>query len=95
MGFLDNFGKSKNKGIPQNATFRLTQEGREKLQMSLGDPKSQVMAALEARGSSADLDEITGASGLSRGQVEHLLKVLLRNGYVQYATSHMSGEEME
>ena len=81
------FGK-KPKTIPANATFRLTQEGREKLQEFGGDPKSQVLMALETRGTS-DLDEISQASGLSRGQVERLIPVLVRGSYIQYVSSAM------
>jgi len=72
-----------NKGIPPHATFRLTQEGREKLLEFQGDPKSQILAALESRGTS-DLDEISTASGLRRGQVEKYLPALVRGGYIQY-----------
>lgn len=75
------FGR-KSKGIPPNATFRLTQEGREKLQQFAGDPKSQILLTLETRGTS-DLEEISQASGMSRGQVERFIPVLMRGGYIQ------------
>jgi len=89
MGFF--FGR-KSKGIPSNATFRLTQEGREKLQDFTGDPKSQILMALETRGTS-DIDEISQSSGMNRGQVERFIKVLMRGGYIQYvsATSVANG----
>tara|TARA_Y100000310_G_scaffold166912_2_gene166632 strand:+ start:9523 stop:9789 length:267 start_codon:yes stop_codon:yes gene_type:complete len=85
------FGK-KTRGIPQNATFRLTQEGREKLQEFSGDPKSQILVALETRGSS-DIDEISNASGLSRGQVERFIPALTKGGYIQYISSTSEGLE--
>ena len=90
MGFL--FGKKRGKGIPQNATFRLTQEGREKLQEFTGDPKSQILVALETRGTS-DLEEIAQASSLSRGQVEKFVPSLVRGGYIQYVSASSIEEE--
>lgn len=85
------FGKHKKK-IPPNAAFRLTQEGREKLQEFNGDPKSQILTALETGGTS-DVDEIANRSGLSRGQVERFVPVLIRGGYIQYISSNMGEEE--
>jgi DNA-binding MarR family transcriptional regulator len=85
MGFF--FGRNKNKAtIPPNATFRLTQTGQEKLQEFSGDPKSRILVALETRGTS-DLEEISNASGLSRGQVERLVPAMVRGGYIQYVSS--------
>ena len=79
--------------IPPNATFRLTQEGREKLQEFGGDPKSKLLVALETRGTS-DIDEMSQASGLSKGQTERLIPVLVRGGYIQYINaSSMSDVE--
>ncbi len=91
MSILDRL-HHKGKIIPTNASFRLTQEGREKLQEFAGDPKSRVLVALETRGTS-DIDEISQASGLSRGQVERLIPTLVRGGYVQYISSAMGGED--
>ena len=93
MSILDRITKGgRGKNIPANATFRLTQEGREKLQEFGGDPKSRVLVALETRGTS-DIDDITNASGLSRGQVEKLVPALVRGGYVQYVSAAMMGED--
>ncbi len=94
MGFLDSMmrsGKNKNKSIPSTATFRLTEQGREKLQEFSGDPKSQILVALETRGTS-DVNEISQASGISRGKVERLITVLVRGGYVQYVSAVQEGE---
>lgn len=91
MSVLDKFHR-KGRNIPVNASFRLTQEGREKLQEFAGDPKSRVLVALETRGTS-DIEEISQASGLSRGQVERLVPTLVRGGYVQYISSAMTGED--
>ncbi|MBU2249380.1 MAG: helix-turn-helix domain-containing protein [Gammaproteobacteria bacterium] len=88
MGFFD---RRKPRRIPTGATFRLTQEGREKLQEFGGDPKSNILMALETRGTS-DLDEICSASGLSRGQVERLLPTMIRGGYIVYVSA-ASGDE--
>lgn len=86
--------RKKAKNIPPNATFRLTQEGRDKLQEFGGDPKSQVLVALETRGTS-DIDEISQASGLSRGQVERLIPAMVNGGYIAYisAASESMGAE--
>ena len=78
------FFKRKQKTIPPNATFRLTQEGKEKLQEFGGDPKSRVLMALETAQSSCDIDEISHGSGLSIGQLERLLPQMVRAGYIQY-----------
>jgi len=91
MSILDRLRRG-GKNIPLNASFRLTQEGREKLQEFGGDPKSRVLVALETRGTS-DIDEMSQASGLSRGQVERLVPALVRAGYIQYISSSMSGED--
>ena len=82
MGFF-NRGK---KSIPPNATFRLTQEGREKLQEFGGDPRSRILTALETQGTS-DIDEMSQASGVSRGKVEKLVPKMLRGGYIQYVSA--------
>tara|TARA_Y100000310_G_scaffold225618_1_gene227623 strand:- start:2392 stop:2667 length:276 start_codon:yes stop_codon:yes gene_type:complete len=89
MSFL--FNRGKGRGIPRSATFRLTQEGREKLQEFSGDPKSKILMALETRGTS-DLDEISEASGMSRGQIERFIKPLVAGQYIQYVSSSMSTE---
>ena len=86
------FGRGKGKNIPKNATFRLTQEGREKLQEFSGDSKSQILVALETHGSS-DVDEISSSSGLSRGQVERFIPVLVKGGYIQYISSAGMGSD--
>ena len=91
MGFL--FGREKGRGIPSNATFSLTQEGRKKLQEFNGDPKSQILMALETNGTS-DIKEIASASGLSRGNVERYIKALTSGGYIQYVSS-ASGSDVE
>ena len=85
------FGRGKRK-IPPNASFRLTQEGREKLQDFTGDPKSQVLVALETQGTS-DIDELSRSSGLGRGQVERLIPGLIRGGYIQYMSAGMGADE--
>jgi Fic family protein len=83
MSVLDRFGLGKSI-LPANATFRLTQEGREKLQSYTGTPQARILAALETCGTS-DRDEIANASGLSRGSVERNILALLQKGYIQRA----------
>ena len=93
MSILDRFSqRNKSKTIPANATFRLTQEGREKLQEFGGDTKSRILVALETRGTS-DVDEISASSGLSKGQVERMVPQLVRGGYIQYITRNDVAED--
>ena len=89
MGFF--FGRGKGKGIPANATFRITQEGREKLQEFSGDSKSQILMTLETRGTS-DIKEIADASRLSMGKVEREIKLLSAGGYIQYVSAQTGAE---
>lgn len=89
MSVLDRFfGKSV---LPKNAAFRLTQEGREKLQTYTGTPQARILAALETCGTS-DRDEISSASGMGRGQVERNLLVLIQKGYVQRVGANVHSE---
>ena len=81
MSVLDRFGMGKSV-LPKNATYRLTQEGREKLQSYTGTPQSRILAALETCGTS-DRDEIASAAGMGRGLVERNVLALLQKGYVQ------------
>ena len=87
------FGR-RSKRIPANATFTLTQKGRDKVQEFGGDPKSLILTALETRGSS-DLDEISQASGVSKGQIERLIPGMARGGYVQYISANTESIPME
>jgi len=82
MSVLDRFGLGKGNVLPKNATFRLTQEGREKLQSYTGTPQARILAALETQGTS-DRNELASASGMSRGSVERNVLTLLQKGYVQ------------
>ena len=80
MTFL--FGRGEKRRIPPNATFRITQEGSAKLQEFSGDVNSQILMALETRGTS-NIGELCGASGLSRGQVERAIPGLIQGGYIR------------
>ena len=82
MSVLDRFGIGGKAILPKNSTYRLTQEGREKLQSYAGTPQARILAALETCGTS-DRDEIANSAGMSRGQVERNVLVLLQKGYVQ------------
>jgi transcription initiation factor IIE alpha subunit len=85
--------KKKSRKIPPNATFRITQEGSQKLQEFTGDDKSQILMALETGGTS-DVDEIAQKSGIGKGRVERLIPVLARGGYIQYV-GPQSGDDVE
>lgn len=94
MSILDRLtGRNRSKIIPPNASFRLTQEGREKLQEFGGDPKSRVLVALETEGTS-NIEEISQTSGLSKGQVERIVPALIRGGYIQYISVGMREEDI-
>ena len=77
-GQIDKF-RRRGKVMPPSATFRLTELGRDKLQEFSGDPKSRILVALETRGTS-DVKEVCEASGVSRGQAERLIPVLIKGG---------------
>ena len=83
MSFLDKITGNKSRGIPASATFRITQEGREKLQDFSGDPKSRILMSLETGGSST-VEEMAARSGLGKGQVERMLPILVQGDYVQF-----------
>lgn len=72
--------------VPLNATFRLTQEGREKLTDFGGDPKSRILSALEQRGT-CNVNEISQVSGLNRGAIERTIPPMIRGGYIQYVNA--------
>ena len=90
MSVLERFGIGGKNVLPKNATFRLTQEGREKLQSYAGTPQSRILAALETCGTS-DRDEIASAAGMSHGSVEKNIVALLQKGYVQRVGGSGSG----
>jgi len=77
------FDRGNRKRIPPNATFQISQNGRDKLQEFSGDATSQILMALETRGT-LDIDEISQNSGLSKGKVERLIPILAQKQYVQY-----------
>lgn len=89
MSVLDRFRRGK--GVPANASFRLTQMGNERLQEFRGDAKSRVLVALETEGTST-VGEIASSSGLSRGQVERLVPGLIRGGFVKYVSGSVVEE---
>lgn len=67
--------------IPQSAVFHLTPLGRQKAEEYGGDPRSRVLVALETNGAS-NVEEIANYAHLRKGQVERILPVLMRGGYV-------------
>ena len=91
MSVLNRFGLSKGSVLPRNATFRLTQEGMEKLQTYTGTPQARILVALQTCGTS-DRDELASATGMSRGSIERNVLVLLQKGYVQRVGSGGFGE---
>lgn len=88
MSFFLNRGGGRH--ISRDATFRLTQEGTDKLGDYRGDAKSNILMALDTGGTST-IEEISRNSGLSKRKVEAVLPNLMRNGYVVYATSIPQG----
>lgn len=93
---LDRFSLRRNRvSLPKNATFRITQEGTEKISDGTMTPQMRVLVALQTTGSSADVDELAGASGLSRGRVEKIMIALLQKGYVQRVGGARTSSEDE
>jgi len=77
------FGRNKKSSIPPGATFRITEQGREKLQEFGSDPKHRILMAFETGGTS-DIEQVSRASNESKGRVERLIPQLVRGGYIQY-----------
>lgn len=82
MSILDRMRRDRS--IPRDATFRITQAGTDKLQEYNSSPESRILVALETHGSS-NAAELAVASGLSQGKVERLIPQLVKAQYVQYA----------
>jgi hypothetical protein len=66
----------------RHTTFRITEQGRDKLQDFTGDDKSNILVSLETNGS-CTMDEIADKSRVARGRVERLIPVLVKNGFIQ------------
>lgn len=75
--------------MPRNATFRITQEGEERLGRYAGSPEDRVLMALQTKGSST-VDEIASALGMSRGAVERAISNLMSGEYIQPIGGGMS-----
>ena len=84
MGLLERMGKSH---IPSNASFVLTEQGREIVQEFGGDPMSRIMTALETRASSSNIQEIAATSGLRKRKVEHFIPILMHRGFIRYVNN--------
>lgn len=80
MSVLDMFRRGK---VPASATFRITEQGKEKLQEFGTDPKHRILMAMETSGTS-NIEEISRSAQVSRGAVERMMPSLVRGGYVQY-----------
>lgn len=78
MGFF-NRGSS----VSKYDSFNLTEQGRAKLQEFTGDGTSQILVALETAGTSLNANEISRATGMTVGSLEHRLAQLKRAGYIQ------------
>ena len=90
MGFLDR--NNRRPSLKQSA-FRLTEEGRQKLQMSFdGSETSRILIALECESSSMDLDDLSVATRIPRGRLEAVLPGMARRGYIQMSGPGQGGE---
>ena len=86
-------GRKKKIEISQSDTFRLTQEGEEKLHNFDGTARYQVLAALQSAGTSS-VREISRASGIPPGKIEKEIPRLINAGYVQPTSqSHDTTDE--
>ncbi len=89
MSFL--FGHKKS-GIPKNATFRITQQGSERVSQKFsGDAKSLILLALETEGT-LNVEEIAQRAHINRGQAERLIPVLANGGYIALASTTSEAE---
>jgi predicted ArsR family transcriptional regulator len=92
MGVLDSFLNNRKKVIPASARFRITEEGRERLQDFDGGSEARILIALETHGSS-NVDTIANVGRVNRGTVERLIPKLVHQGCVQYVSSVPSSDE--
>ena len=90
MSFL--LPNKKGGNIPANATFRITQQGIDKVAEYNGDAKSRILMALDTQGT-LNIVELSQRSRLNRGKTERLLPSLLQGGYITLASSHSGVEE--
>jgi len=81
MGLLDRFER---RPSVKSSLFRLTEQGKEKLQTFSGDTTSRILMALETDGS-LKLSELSSKTGVSGSKLEHLLPLLTRQGLIAIA----------
>jgi len=93
MGFFFDRLKRGKGHISPDADFTITESGKSQLSEYGGDPKSRILLALETSGSS-NIDKISSTSGLTKGEVERFLPVLLRNRYVRFVTTSTVGDDL-
>jgi len=79
---MDSFSGRGRPEIDRQGSFRLSEQGREKLTNFDGSSGMQIMAALET-GGSMDLDELRRTTKLGGAGLERVLVSLMRKGYVQ------------
>ena len=85
---LDRVRGRKSNTIPASASFRITEQGKDKLQGGIrGDPKSRILVTLETEGTCTVSDLCAARDGVTKGQAERLLPILVRGGFVQYASA--------
>ena len=84
MGFLDRFSRGERRPSIKNSLFRLTETGREKLQTFSGNTDSRILVVLETDGS-LNLDEISSRANVSKGKLENLLPLMVRQGLISTA----------
>ena len=92
MSIFDRMKRGRDRTLPANATFMLTQQGTAKSAEFSGDPRSRVLEALVTGGTS-DVQEIANTSGLNRGKTERTIRQLINGGYVQMVNASMSEAE--
>lgn len=77
----------------RNSLFRITEVGKAKVQENFtsGDPRIRVLMAMESIGSSADLDELSQNTRMTRGQLERILGSMVRQGLITTNADLMGG----
>ena len=86
------FNRSERRPSLKQAAFRLTEEGKAKLESFDGSVGNRILVALECASSSLDLDDLSSATGIPRGRLEAILPGMLRRGYIQLSGSGQGGE---
>ena len=82
MGFFD---RGQRQPSIRQSSIMLTERGRARLQQDFtsGDPLTRVLTAIETYGGSAGIEEISSTTGITVGQLEHIIPRAVHRGFIQ------------